>query len=87
MGLSILEFWEMTPFELNIVITARADRLKQEQEDRIVAAYLSAYWQRVKKLPSLKSILEENKPKKPQTAEDMLEEIKRLNAAMGGTVY
>jgi lipopolysaccharide biosynthesis protein len=77
----------MTPFELNIVITARADRMKQEQEDRIVAAYLSAYWQRVKKLPSLKSILEENKPKKPQTVEDMLEEIKRLNAAMGGTVY
>lgn len=77
----------MTPFELNIVITARADRLKQEQEDRIVAAYLSAYWQRVRKLPSLKSILEENKPKKPQTAQDMLEEIKRLNAAMGGTVY
>jgi hypothetical protein len=77
----------MTPFELNIVITARADRMKQKQEDRIVAAYLSAYWQRVKKLPSLKSILEENKPKKPQTVEDMLEEIKRLNAAMGGTVY
>lgn len=51
-------------------------------------AYMAAYWQRVKKMPSLKEVLGEAQPKlKKQDANDMLEVVKRLNQAMGGTVY
>lgn len=87
-----MDFWEITPYELSLTVKAYSKKAKQEQEDLITAAYLTAYWQRVKKMPSLKEVLGiDKKPRNPkkqdQTPEEMLEEIKRLNAAFGGTTY
>lgn len=59
----------------------------QEHEEKLVVAYLTAYWNRIKKMPSLKEILNKSSGKKKQSSEQMLEEIKRLNEAMGGTVF
>lgn len=76
----------MTPNELNLSVGAFIDRLHMEEEKNIVSAYLGAYWQRVKRMPNLKEVLSDIRPKKEQTAEDMLAQIKAINAAMGGTV-
>lgn len=86
-GLDPLTFWQITPGELSIMIDAYNQKRKNDQEEKIVIAYLGAYWQRVKKMPSLKEILGKEEKKKKQTADEMLAEIKRLNAAMGGTFY
>lgn len=75
----------MTPYEYSLTVSAYNKRMKQEREDKITAAYMTAYWQRVKTMPSLDEVLGRNQEAKQQTAVDMLEEIKRLNAAFGGT--
>lgn len=75
----------MTPYEYIMVLNAFNKRTKQEQEDRITAAYLTAFWYRVKEMPSLKEILGKDNEPEEQTAVDMFEEIKRINAAFGGT--
>lgn len=59
----------------------------QDHEEKLVVAYLTAYWNRVKKMPTLKEVLNKNGEKKKQSSEQMLEEIKRLNEVLGGTVY
>ena len=76
----------MTPHELNLHIQAYAERMKAESEERLILAYLTAYWQRVKRMPSLKSILQKTEQKKTQTPEQMLAQIKAINAAMGGHI-
>lgn len=69
----------MTPYELNLHIMDYAERTKQESQERLALAYLTAYWQRVKRMPDLKKLIEEpKKPKKPQTDEDMLAEANKL---------
>ena len=87
-GLTPLIFWELTPGELSAMIKANNVRLKHEQEERITIAYLGAYWQRVKKMPKLSEVLSGKKEekKKKQSPAQMLNEIKKLNAALGGTV-
>lgn len=84
-GVCPLTFWQLTPGELSILVTAFNQRMKDEHDEKLVVAYLTAYWKRVKKMPSIKEIIKQEK--KEQTAEDMLDMIKRLNAEMGGTVY
>lgn len=82
------EFWDMTPAELGIMIRAFNEKTKADHKNELTLAYLTAYWHRVKKMPKLKEVLNEEEPKKKKmTAQDMLNEIKRLNEAMGGTVY
>lgn len=59
-------------------------------QNNLTMAYLGAYFQRVKKMPTLKSLLEDSEKKttkRGKTSEQMFEEVKRLNAALGGTVY
>jgi TorA maturation chaperone TorD len=79
----------MTPHELSIHIDEYLDREKYMQKERITAAYLGALWERVKKMPDLQKIFD-NEPQeeknKDQAAADMLAEVTRLNAAFGGTV-
>jgi len=77
----------MTPHELNLHIHAYNERAKAEDREGITLAYLTAYWSRIKKMPDLKKLVAEEKPKKTknQTPEQMLQVIKNLNAALGGT--
>ncbi|WMT42851.1 hypothetical protein RE628_11505 [Paenibacillus sp. D2_2] len=83
--LSISEYNEITPHELNLHIQAYNERMTYENKERLTAAYLTAGLARAKKMPDLKKILGEDKPDM-QTDEKMLQVVKQLNAAMGGTV-
>jgi hypothetical protein len=83
-GLRILDFWELTPKELNFAARAYRKQAQQEHEEKVSLVYLGAYLARVKKMPSLKSLLEPESKKKVQNPEAMFAEIKRLNAAFGG---
>lgn len=77
----------MTPYELRLYIQVHNERMQMEQEERLVLAYLTAYWGRVKKMPNIKQLLGQEKKSKKQTPEQMLEEIKRINTSLGGKVY
>lgn len=56
--------------------------MKYESDERITQAYLTAYWNRVQEMPSLKEVLgikeDEN---------ELLNYIKALNAKLGGEVF
>ena len=80
-GISLKDFWDMTPLELFISIEAFEDREKERSKEILIQAYYTESFARMKKLPKLKDLLKE---KKKQTNEQMLEVVKRLNAMMGG---
>lgn len=82
--MSISEYNEITPHELNLCIQAYNERMTIEGKERLTIAYLTAAWGRVKKMPDLKKILGEEKRKKLQTPEQMLKVVQQLNAAFGG---
>lgn len=89
-GLKVHEYDEMTPYELSIMIEEWAAREKREGRRAHEAAYLSAYYQRVKKWPSYDKVFgdgkkDQPKKKKKQTAAEMFAEVKRLHAAFSGT--
>lgn len=75
----------MTPHELNLHIYNYVGIVKKEQEDNVVQAYLTAYWQRVKRMPSLKSVLDDMKPKQIMTDEEMLLQVEMLNDKLNRT--
>lgn len=87
MGIKISEYDEMTPHQLNLIIQVYDDKKKAEDEEKLTLTYLGAYWQRVKKMPSLKQLLGKEQPKETMTPEDILNKIKQLNTAFGGTIY
>lgn len=76
----------MTPRELNIYIQEYNARKQQEAEEAIITAYLTAYYARVKRMPSLNDILNKLRPSKPKSDEDLLAQIKAINAALGGEI-
>lgn len=89
----------MTPYELTLHILAYNEKQKLENEKRkikfeeeLTVAYFGALWQRVEKLSikNLKELIEKiNQPnkKKQMTNEEILNEVKKLNTAFGGTTY
>lgn len=76
----------MTPHELGLYILDYITKAKQDEEAKIRLAYLSAYLQRVEKMPPLSDFLEKEPEPKQQTPETMLEFVKMANAALGGTM-
>ena len=84
-GMSITEFWEITPFELSTVVKGYAKRQEQRQKESMYQAYLISRWVWAKKV-DIKKYLGENKPKRKMTDEEMLERVKQLNALLGGEV-
>ena len=84
-GISITEFWEITPFELNVAAKGYARRQEQQQKLSIYQAYLISRWVWAKKI-DIKKYLGENKPRRRMTDEEMLAKAKALNALLGGTV-
>lgn len=75
----------MTPHELNLHIAAYNEREQAAFKSGVTLAYLTAGWQRAMRLPDLNEVLKEDKPKREQSVTDMLAEVKKLNALMGGT--
>lgn len=75
----------MTPFELSIYVDAYREKMNREQENLITQAYLTAYWQRVKKMPNLREVLKSKPKKKQMTDQQLFNMARALNAAFGGT--
>ena len=82
-GISIKDFWEMTPFELFVCIESFEDKEKERSKELIIQAYYTEAFARMKKLPKLKDLL---KDKKKQTDDEMLQVVKKLNSMLGGEV-
>ena len=77
----------MTPHELNLCIDAHNKRESNLREEGLINAYANAYWSRVKKMPRLDDLLKKTngaKSRKPQSDNQMLQAVKKLNAAFGG---
>lgn len=85
-GISIKDYEDMTPHELNLSVWGYNERMKLENKNNLTLAYLIAGWSKAKRMPSLKKILgEEDKPK-VQSDKDMLAKVMALNAAFGGKI-
>jgi hypothetical protein len=95
----ISEFWEMTPYELNVAAKSYSKKKEMEVKEKITLAYMTAMWtiqwlgkkhQRPKPLKDiLDSIDKTDKEKgkrKVMTDEQMLAQVKVLNAMFGGEV-
>lgn len=78
----------MTPYQLNLIASDYIEKQKEESEEELIKVYLMALWTSrwvwAKKVPKFEELL--GKPKKPKSPEQMLEEVKKLNAMFGGTV-
>lgn len=84
-GLSISEYNEITPHELNLHVQAYNERMEYEYKERLTMAYYTAGWSRVKRMPDLNKLLgSTNHSDGQQTDEQLLKTIRQLNAAMGG---
>lgn len=71
--------------ELKIYIEDYKERTKNDQEERLILAYLNAAWQRSKKMPSINKILGKKEPeKKKMTDQEMFERVKMLHKLFGG---
>jgi hypothetical protein len=77
----------VTPFELSVMIDVHNRKKESHYEEIVTQSYLSAYYNRVKKMPSLKEVLNKKPTKNGDKGDSALDEIKRINAALGGHVY
>lgn len=83
----------MTPYQLNLYLSVKAEQSKQEDDNRISLAYMQALWTiqwlGKKKPESLEKILKKTKKEteKAMTQEETMAFIKGLNAAFGGETY
>lgn len=84
-GISIIDFWDITPFELNIAAKSYQKRHELESKELIYQAYLISRWVWQKRI-DIKKILDDKKPKKVMTDEEMLAQVIALNAVFGGDV-
>ena len=77
-GIKPLEFWDMTPAELTIVVGAYSDNKTHMLKQDITVAYMNAAWQRAKKMPKLDTVIikidhtSKSKKKKAQTPAEMM---------------
>jgi hypothetical protein len=85
------EFWEITPFELNIYAKAYYDRRIAEHDEKhdenIIHAYLISRWVWQKRVDVKKFIHSSaSKNKKNMTDKEMFLQVKALNTVFGGEV-
>lgn len=87
------EFWDMTPYELNLTANTYYEKQKQEYKDKVELAYVNAMWtiqwlgKRSQQPKPLNKILDDlYKEKKVMTDEEMLTQVKMLNSMFGGEI-
>ena len=91
-GITIIDFWEMTPRELNIVVRHHRENQKQEYKEKIEIAYYNAMWtiqwlgKKQHHPRPIKEILDElyQEEKKVMTDDEMLKQVRVLNKLFGG---
>ena len=78
----------MTPYELNLFIETWIQKENSRQQEHIIMAWLSEYYHRQKRLPSLKKALEEwfGEEKKIMSDEEMEKMVEKLNAKLKGNL-
>lgn len=84
-GISIIEFWEITPFELNMAAKGYSKRKEIEQKESIYQAYLISRWVWQKKI-DIEKILDAKKEKKVMTDDEMMKQAMILNRIFGGEI-
>lgn len=85
MGISLSELNRMTPREYFIYEKGYFDRQELEQKSSIHQAYLISRWVWAKKV-DIEKILDFKEEKKEMTTDQMLAQVKVLNALFGGEV-
>jgi|GEM_PF-527567 len=94
-GIPISEFWEMTPYELNIYAEAYFEKQKNDYKEKLSLEYYNAMWtikwlgkksQHPKPLNEILNEIDKEKEKKIMTDEQMLAQVKVLNALFGGEI-
>lgn len=85
------EFWEMTPYELNLKAEAYFQKQKNKYKEKLSLEYYNAMWtiqwlgKKSQQPKPLKKILDDlYKEKKIMTDEDMLKQVEILNSIFGG---
>ncbi|RAH99193.1 hypothetical protein DLJ53_21850 [Acuticoccus sediminis] len=82
-GLPPDQFWRQTPRTFAAILAGRTRRLEAEQDGRAWTAWHTEALARVKKLPKLETLLgRRRKPKRRQTANDMIAIAKAWDAAV-----
>lgn len=79
----------MTPNELNIHIEEFYKAKEEDQKFEKMMTYLGSKLPLYKKFPTFEEAfgVKIEMEKKEQSAEEMLEKVKRLNAALGGAIF
>ncbi len=89
-GITIPDFWEITPFELSVAAGSYTKRkemdLKTDQQLLTIQAYEISRWVWAKKLDIKRILSEINSGTKEMTDNEMLQKVKVLNALFGGEV-
>lgn len=75
----------MTPYELGLHVEVFMNKQTDEFDEKLTIAWMTAYLHRVDKMPSLQELLNK-KEKKEMTEDEMIQVVKQLNTAFGGTV-
>lgn len=88
-GISISEFWELTPYELNIA--AESFELRKKHEIEVAkdlatyTAFLTSRWVWEKKI-DIDKFMSHGEKKAEMSNEEMLNKVKALNKLFGGEV-
>ncbi len=92
-GISLGEFWEMTPYELNVYAKAYFENKKNEFKEKLTLEYYNAMWtiqwlgKRSQHPQPLQKILDSiDKQTKVMTDIEMFNQVKILNKLFGGEV-
>ncbi|MEH7391774.1 hypothetical protein [Bacillus sp. JJ1474] len=90
-GISPLNFWDLTPFEFNLMVKSYSSKMEADHHEKITLTYVNALWTAQwmagkSRPPSLDKLLNTDISKKEMSDEQMLERVKQLNAIFGGEV-
>jgi len=87
-GLTIEQYWDMTPREFQIHIKAHEKLKKEKRDELLYLAWHTAALTRQEEFPKFEEVLKETpqKPKKPQTEAEMLATMKLITAMHGGNI-
>lgn len=86
-----MDFWELTPYELNCYIDGYIQRQKVDAQQKISIAYTQAYWTiqwlgKSKPKPLKKILQDMDRPHRAMTNDEMFAAVKQLNAMFGGEI-
>lgn len=68
-GVSVIEFWDLTPRETFMSMEGYLWREERRQQAEITAAWLTAKLSRARRVPALKQLLADRRPQRTSAAE------------------